>query len=411
MADFIASNGQNDPGVDLKTNGKVGIGTTSPRSKLHIESTSSADGMVTILNPSEGGEASLSFDTGSFDTTKRWVIGVGGWSNTDKFVIGRDTSPKVTVDTSGNVGIGITNPSQKLTVNGSVVIGSANDARIENGSSPVYGLKIGPCYDAGTNRHVLFGDWNSDTFDTKMVINCRNGNVGIGTTAPAARADIDGGAAVSGVANLSTSGSSVTVTTTNNAFVDVQVGATITANGYERIVIAKDSNTQVTVGVAIDWSSGFPFTYKNPLLRLANNGTTKLLIGVDGAFYGRPSGYIAAFQQDNSTGRGVVIRSLNHSSTDPLLWAYTDQDLGLCVQSNCWVGVGLSDPGSRLDIDGAFTLRPTTTPGNPTQNSNSRLYIRNNKLVIQFNDAGTIRYKYLDLTGTGATWTHTTTAP
>lgn len=40
-----------------------------------------------------------------------------------------------------------------------------------------------------------------------------------------------------------------------------------------------------------------------------------------------------------------------------------------------------------------------------------RIYIKGDKLVIQFNDGGTYRYKYLALNGTGVTWVHTTTAP
>lgn len=62
-------------------------------------------------------------------------------------------------------------------------------------------------------------------------------------------------------------------------------------------------------------------------------------------------------------------------------------------------------------INGAATLYPTSAPPSPAQNAEGRVYIRNNKLIIQFNDAGTVRYKYLNLTGTGVTWTHTTTPP
>ena len=51
------------------------------------------------------------------------------------------------------------------------------------------------------------------------------------------------------------------------------------------------------------------------------------------------------------------------------------------------------------------------TPSNPTQSNQSRIYLKGDKLIIQFNDGGTVRYKYLDLTGTGVTWTHTTSAP
>jgi hypothetical protein len=53
----------------------------------------------------------------------------------------------------------------------------------------------------------------------------------------------------------------------------------------------------------------------------------------------------------------------------------------------------------------------STTPSNPVSGTQGNIYIKGDKLVIQFNDGGTVRYKYLDLTGTGVTWTHTTTAP
>jgi hypothetical protein len=66
----------------------------------------------------------------------------------------------------------------------------------------------------------------------------------------------------------------------------------------------------------------------------------------------------------------------------------------------------------RIEGEGAMVLQPAMqTPANPATSSEGKIYIRNGKLVIQYNDAGTVRYKYLDLTGTGVTWVHTTTAP
>ena len=46
-----------------------------------------------------------------------------------------------------------------------------------------------------------------------------------------------------------------------------------------------------------------------------------------------------------------------------------------------------------------------------TQDVQAQIYIRANKFIIRWSDGGTVRYKYLDLTGTGVTWTHTTTPP
>lgn len=61
---------------------------------------------------------------------------------------------------------------------------------------------------------------------------------------------------------------------------------------------------------------------------------------------------------------------------------------------------------------GAITFEEdSANPGSPTSGSQMRVYMKADKFVIQYNDGGTVRYKYLDLTGTGVTWTHTTAAP
>jgi hypothetical protein len=56
-------------------------------------------------------------------------------------------------------------------------------------------------------------------------------------------------------------------------------------------------------------------------------------------------------------------------------------------------------------------LVETATPTNPTQDAQVVMYCKANKIVFAWNDAGTMRYKYLDMTGTGVTWVHSTTAP
>ena len=65
-----------------------------------------------------------------------------------------------------------------------------------------------------------------------------------------------------------------------------------------------------------------------------------------------------------------------------------------------------------LGIQGFATLtEQTATPGDPTSGAEVRAYMKADKFILQFNDGGTVRYKYLDLTGTGITWIHTTVAP
>lgn len=74
---------------------------------------------------------------------------------------------------------------------------------------------------------------------------------------------------------------------------------------------------------------------------------------------------------------------------------------------------GLAPQGVfKAGLSNTIALQPlTVTPQNPNTSSDGHIYIKGSKLIIQFNDAGTIRYKYLDLTSTGVTWVHTLTPP
>jgi hypothetical protein len=76
--------------------------------------------MVFIENSNTGdNEASIGFKEGSdADGSEIWVTGVGGWGNTNDFVIGR-AAVKMLITPDGNVGIGTTNPgTNRLYVSG-----------------------------------------------------------------------------------------------------------------------------------------------------------------------------------------------------------------------------------------------------------------------------------------------------
>jgi len=57
---------------------------------------------------------------------------------------------------------------------------------------------------------------------------------------------------------------------------------------------------------------------------------------------------------------------------------------------------------------GAISSTPTR---GLTSSTDAQMYIKGGYLVFRYNDGGTYRYKYLNLAGTGTSWTHSTTAP
>lgn len=100
-------------GVQVSSVGKVGIGTTSPTSKLDVNGdiAMSANSTIrTIWNAGYGGAIQL---LRSDADANRWAR-LGIVDNSGNWVSG------IQVNSSGNVGIGTTSPSEKLAVNGNI---------------------------------------------------------------------------------------------------------------------------------------------------------------------------------------------------------------------------------------------------------------------------------------------------
>jgi hypothetical protein len=123
----------------LQGNGNVGIGTTSPGAKLHVD----AGGIRVTGTTSTTGQIDASPNFGAFrfydGTTFRGGLGMGQWAGvgaaTDivqylssgvNYHISNTTNPVLTVSSGGNVGIGTTGPSTKLDVNGVITATGGN---------------------------------------------------------------------------------------------------------------------------------------------------------------------------------------------------------------------------------------------------------------------------------------------
>lgn len=92
----------------INSGGNIGIGTTNPSEKLHIEETTNGESISFRLRaPTATGAGRSWYMTGDPDTRK---LHIGEES----------TSSDLVINQNGNIGIGTTNPTQKLQVAGTV---------------------------------------------------------------------------------------------------------------------------------------------------------------------------------------------------------------------------------------------------------------------------------------------------
>lgn len=193
--------------INNKNSGNVGVGTTTPQSKLQVA------GIITV-GPLDGdiyrmygstspisGWAITNSPTGFFGIAQRGAAANSSWT---------DLGTRLTIDRNGNVGIGTTTPPHIFSVRrngGTAGVHNVGELFVDRDNrTRSASLVVGT---AGTLKWITGMLAETDAFQIfdlgnsqpRLFVEPTNGNVGIGTTAPAAKLHVAGNLKVDGTIN------------------------------------------------------------------------------------------------------------------------------------------------------------------------------------------------------------------
>ena len=350
------------------TGGSVGIGTTTPTQLLDVNGGIRLRGAVYDYNNSAGTPNYVLVNNGSGAVwTNPDAINIGWWDMSNNALYPRDEyagvadllvgSNATATAKFGIINVATTTPS--ATMSGNLAITAPTGASpattyniFNNGT---FAIQTSPGGNAGLNPRLFIAN---------------AGNIGINSTSPAYRLDVNGTAGISGLLTTSAGISNTGALTTSGGTVNINTGtsnATVTIGGGSNTVTVNANTGSFTTGTWAINSAGvasgltgltssgtITFSGLTANRLVTTNGSSQLSTSITSA-------NLAASITDES-GSGVAVfnngptfltNSVTFSAITNDITTGTNEHLAIMPNGTGNVGIGTTNPSSLLEVSGS----------------------------------------------------------